>query len=542
VSPQAAIARRSRPALRPHAVEIAGWLRSRLSPTARLRADSRKVLPGDAFFAWPGHASDGRRFIADARVRGARALVVDDAPPAPREEGDLRCVAGLRELAGEIAASWHGEPAAHVELIAVTGTNGKTSCSQWIAQGLARGGRRAAVIGTLGSGVLDGEGGQALESFGLTMPDALELHALLAQFVSQGVASVVMEASSIGLDQARLSGAQPVIAVFTNLSRDHLDYHASMEAYAQAKLRLFKMPGLEAAVLNAGDALSTQARAVLPAGCRVLAYGERPLVLNASGVELLLAERIEEHAEGLSITLGGDFGHARIDTPLLGRFNALNLLAVAGAWIASGLSFDEAVHRLSMLKPVAGRLERVELATATATAPAAGANPLGPCVVVDYAHTPDALSQVLRALRPTAHARGGALWCVFGAGGDRDAGKRPLMGSAACQGADRIVLTSDNPRSESPTAIIEAIASGMSRAADRVEPDRARAIRYALAQAAPADVVLVAGKGHECWQEFADHRIEFSDVREARAALAQRAGSGGTDRLIEAQSKGAGRA
>jgi UDP-N-acetylmuramyl-tripeptide synthetase len=531
VNPQAALARRSRLTLRPDAIEIAGWLRSRLSPTARLRADSRKVLPGDAFFAWPGHASDGRRFIADARARGARALVVDDTPPAPAETADLRCVTGLRELAGEIAASWHGEPAAQVQLIAVTGTNGKTSCSQWIAQGLARGGRRAAVLGTLGSAVLGGEGTQTFESFGLTMPDALELHALLARFVSQGAASVVMEASSIGLDQARLSGAQPVIAVLTNLSRDHLDYHSSMEAYAQAKLRLFKTPGLEAAVLNAGDALSVQARAVLPAGCRVLAYGERPLCLRVSGVELLLAERIEEHAEGLQITLGGDFGHARIDTPLLGRFNALNLLAVAGAWIASGLSFDEAVHRLERVEPV--------------TAPAAGVSPPEPCVVVDYAHTPDALSQVLGALRPTARARGGALWCVFGAGGDRDAGKRPLMGSAACQGADRIVLTSDNPRSESPTAIIAAIASGMSRAADRVEPDRALAIRYALAQAAPADVVLIAGKGHECWQEFADHRVEFSDAREARAALGQRAGSGSQQRggeMIEARSKRPGHA
>ncbi len=517
---------------------MAGWLRSRLSPTARLRADSRKVLPGDAFFAWPGHLSDGRRFIADARARGAKALIVDDAPPAPAETADLRCVTGLRELAGEIAASWHGEPAAQVQLIAVTGTNGKTSCSQWIAQGLARDGRQAAVIGTLGSGVFGGSGTQTLESFGLTMPDALELHALLAQFVSQGAASVVMEASSIGLDQARLSGAQPVIAVLTNLSRDHLDYHSSMEAYAQAKLRLFKMPGLEAAVLNAGDALSVQAQAVLPAACRAIAYGEQPLLLRASGVELLLAERIEEHAEGLRITLGGDFGRARIDSPLLGRFNALNLLAVAGAWIASGLSFDEAVHRLSMLKSVAGRLERVE----PVSSPVAGVSPPEPCVVVDYAHTPDALSQVLGALRPTARERGGALWCVFGAGGDRDAGKRPLMGSAACQGADRIVLTSDNPRSESPTAIIAAIASGMSRAADRVEPDRALAIRYALAHAAPADVVLIAGKGHECWQEFANHRVEFSDAREARAALEQRARSRPTEGPINAPLTGGGHA
>jgi UDP-N-acetylmuramoyl-L-alanyl-D-glutamate--2,6-diaminopimelate ligase len=351
------------------------------------------------------------------------------------------------------------------------------------------------------------------------MPDALELHARLAQFVAQGAASVVMEASSIGLDQARLSGAQPVIAVLTNLSRDHLDYHASMEAYAQAKLRLFAMTGLEAAVLNAGDALSVAARAVLPAGCRVLAYGERPLCLDAPDAEWLLAERIEEHAEGLTLTVGGDLGRARIHTPVLGRFNALNLLAVAGAWIASGVTFDEAMHRLSELKPVPGRLERIE----ASAAPATGAASSQPCVVVDYAHTPDALAQVLAALRPTAHARGGLLWCVFGAGGDRDAGKRALMGAAACAGADRIVVTSDNPRSESPEAIIAAIVSGMSRPPDRVEPDRARAIAVVLDQAAPADVVLIAGKGHEAWQEFADRRVEFSDAREARAALVRRA-------------------
>jgi len=531
VNVQPAMAMR-RPALRPRAVEIAGWLRSRLAPTARLRADSRKVLPGDAFFAWPGHQSDGRRFISDARARGAAALVVDDAPPAPAEAADLRCVAGLRELAGEIAASWHGEPAAQVDLIAVTGTNGKTSCSQWIAQGLARGGRRAAVIGTLGSGLLDTEGGASLESFGLTMPDSLELHGLLAQFVAQGAKSVVMEASSIGLDQARLSGAQPMIAVLTNLSRDHLDYHAGMEAYAQAKLRLFQMPGLEVAVLNANDALSAQARAVLPAGCRVIAYGKRPFCLGEPGVELLLAEQIVERSEGLSITVGGDFGRAQIELALFGRFNAMNALAVAGAWIASGLSFDEAIERLSALRPIPGRLERV---MSTDGSTRLRADDLQPCVVVDYAHTPDALSQVLDALRPTARARGGLLWCVFGAGGDRDPGKRPLMGAAAASGADRVVLTSDNPRSESPLAIIAAIAAGMSRTPDLTEPDRALAIGEVLARAAPADVVLVAGKGHECWQELAGHRIEFSDVCEVRNALANRAdttraGAGSTRR------------
>ncbi|NBS64666.1 MAG: UDP-N-acetylmuramoyl-L-alanyl-D-glutamate--2,6-diaminopimelate ligase [Betaproteobacteria bacterium] len=509
---------RARPALSREALDIAGWLRSRIAPQARLCADSRRVRPGDAFFAWPGHVSDGRAYLVDARARGAAALVVDDAPPAPSAAPDLRSVTGLRDLAGEIAASWHGEPAAHIDLIAVTGTNGKTSCSQWIAQGLARGGRRAAVIGTLGSGLLDAQGEAGLDSFGLTTPDALTLHALLAAFVAQGADSVVMEASSIGLDQSRLSGTQPAVAVFTNLSRDHLDYHGSLEAYAQAKLRLFRMPGLAAAVLNAGDALSVEARAALPVGCRVIAYGEAPFSLRAQGVEQLLAEQIIEHAEGLTLTVGGDFGRARVDLPLLGRFNAFNALAVAGAWLASGVSFDEAMGQLAELKPVPGRLERVRATDGAVP----GSDPLQqPCVVVDYAHTPDALTQTLAALRPVARARGGSLWCVFGAGGDRDAGKRPLMGAAAEAGADHVVLTSDNPRSEDPERIVAAIEAGMVHAPRGKELDRARAIGNTLSLAGPRDVVLIAGKGHERWQELAGQRIEFSDVVEARRALLQ---------------------
>lgn len=513
---RAAVRVRARPALSREALDIAGWLRSRIAPQARLCADSRRVRPGDAFFAWPGHVSDGRAYLVDARARGAAALVVDDAPPAPAAAPDLRSVTGLRDLAGEIAASWHGEPAAHVDLIAVTGTNGKTSCSQWIAQGLARGGRRAAVIGTLGSGLVNAHGEAGLDSFGLTTPDALALHALLAAFVAQGVDSVVMEASSIGLDQSRLSGTQPAVAVLTNLSRDHLDYHGSLEAYAQAKLRLFRMPGLAAAVLNACDALSVEARAALPAGCRVIAYGEAPFSLQAPGVEQLLAEQIIEHAEGLTLTVGGDFGRARVDLPLLGRFNAFNALAVAGAWLASGVTFDEAIGRLAELKPVPGRLERVRAADGAVP----GSDPLQqPCVVVDYAHTPDALTQTLAALRPVARARGGSLWCVFGAGGDRDAGKRPLMGAAAEAGADHVVLTSDNPRSEDPARIVAAIEAGMVHAPRGKEFDRARAIGNTLSLAGPRDVVLIAGKGHEQWQELAGQRIEFSDVVEARRAL-----------------------
>lgn len=511
-----------RPSLRPEAIAVASWLRSRLASGAHLRTDSRSVMPGDAFFGWPGHLADGRAFVDDARARGAAALVVDDVPPAPEPASDLYRVAGLRELAGEIAASWHGEPASKIQLIAVTGTNGKTSCSQWIAQGLARAGRRAAVIGTLGSGLLDEQGSSELASFGLTMPDALTLHALLADYVAQGASCLVMEASSIGLDQARLSGAQPAVAVFTNLSRDHLDYHGSEEAYAQAKLRLFQMPGLAAAVLNANDALSVRAQAVLAAGCRTIAYGEKPTRLHAAGIEHLFADRITEQADRLTLVIEGDWGRAQVDLPLLGRFNAINALAVLGAWLAAGVSFDHAIAQLGMLRPVVGRLQRIDPAE-TAHVTEAGSGQ--PCVVIDYAHTPDALKQALIALQPVASARGGRLWCVFGAGGDRDAGKRLLMGAAASAYADHLVLTSDNPRSEDPLAIIAAIQVGLSRAPDLVEPDRSAAIGQALASAAPEDVVLIAGKGHEQTQEIAGRQIPFSDADEARRALmARRAG------------------
>lgn len=507
------------PSPRPQAVAVASWLRARLAPGARLRTDSRSVMPGDAFFGWPGHLADGRAFVGDARARGAAALVVDDVAPAPEPAPDVCRVTGLRELAGEIAASWHGEPASKVQLIAVTGTNGKTSCSHWIAQGLARCGRRSAVIGTLGSGLLDEHGGAELASFGLTMPDALTLHAMLADYVAQGANCVVMEASSIGLDQARLSGAQPAVAVFTNLSRDHLDYHGSEEAYAQAKLRLFQMPGLAAAVLNANDPLSVRAQAALAAGCRTIAYGEKPTRLQAAGIEYLVADRIIEQSDRLTLVIDGDCGHAQVDLPLLGRFNAFNALAVLGAWLASGLSFDRAVAQLGMLRPVVGRLQRIDLADTARTA-AAGTGQ--PCVVIDYAHTPDALQQALIALQPVAAARGGRLWCVFGAGGDRDAGKRPLMGAAASACADHLVLTSDNPRSEDPLVIIAAIQAGLSRAPDLIEPDRATAIQLALVGAAPEDVVLIAGKGHEQTQEIAGRQVPFSDADEARRALMAR--------------------
>ena len=516
----------------------ADWLRVRLQAGARLHADSRRVQRGDAFFAWPGHDGDGRAYIAAARERGAAAIVVDEPGLDGVATDDLYRISGLRECAGEIASIYYGEPAAQLDLIAVTGTNGKTSCSNWIAQGLARRGQRCALIGTLGSGLLDQQGRASLAAFGLTMPDALQLHALLADFAAAGASAVVMEASSIGLHQHRLSGAQPRVAVFTNLSRDHLDYHGTLEAYTQAKLMLFQTPGLRAAILNATDPVSLRAIALLDPRCRAIAYGERTLDTQGREIEHLLAAGIEEHAHGLRLDLDGDFGRASVNLAMLGRFNAHNALAVASSWLALGWSLDEVAAQLEGLRPVAGRMEIVrvppaysvvmqpeKLSTAAEckVAPSSGHSGSGPlpCTVVDYAHTPDALSQALDALRPLARARGGKLWCVFGAGGERDAGKRPLMGAAASGGADLIIVTSDNPRSEDPGAIAAQVAAGLDRPAFAIELDRRQAIALALQSAQPADVVLIAGKGHERWQEIAGERLGFDDVAEASAVLSR---------------------
>ena len=510
------------------AAEIARWLSARLASQSRLQSDSRAVRVGDAFFAWPGQGSDGRAFIDRARAQGAAAIVAEARGASLQADEDLQLVAGLREQAGEIAAHYYGQPCARLDLIAVTGTNGKTSCSHWIAQGLARSGRRAALIGTLGSGVLDPRGVAALHDFGLTMPDALTLQAMLAEFVAQDVHAVVMEASSIGLHQHRLSGAQPAVAVFTNLSRDHLDYHGTEEAYAQAKLLLFKTPSLKTAVLNAQDPLSARALSVLPAGCRAIAYGHARTAWSQH-LEQLIASRIEQTPQGLLLDIEGDFGARRVKLSLLGHFNAVNALAVAASWLAVGYSIDDVVEQLSLLRPVAGRLERVSLedkADQVHGGPVSDQpEPNLVCAVVDYAHTPDALAQALAALRPLARARGGQLWCVFGAGGARDPGKRPLMGAVASQAADRVILTNDNPRSEDPQAILRAIASGLAASAHTIEPDRARAIARALSEAAPVDVVLIAGKGHERWQEFAHERLPFDDVAQARLALQRLAGA-----------------
>ncbi len=507
--------------------EIAGWLRSVLPAGASLVADSRALARGDAFFAYPGERADGRAHLAQALARGASALVVEASEPS--EPGTVqdwpvphREVSGLKRLCGPIADAFHGAPTSRLDVIAVTGTNGKTSCTQWIAQGLQSLGRPSAVVGTLGAGHAD-----SLEDFGLTTPDALALQALFARFAAEADRAVAIEASSIGLHQHRLDGTRIAVAVHTNLTRDHLDYHGTMQAYAAAKARLFAWPGLRAAIVNLDDPshatmLADTAPDVVRIGYRIdvpPAGGDTGAAPAAGEVgRVLRAVAIEPTVLGMRIVLDGDWGRATLETPLLGRFNVSNLLAVGACWLAMGVAFTEVVAQLGRLRPVPGRLQAV--------APGSG-GPTAPLVVIDYAHSPDALANALDALRPVAQARGGRLWCVFGAGGDRDAGKRPLMGAVAQRCADRVVLTSDNPRGEDADAILDAIAGGLTAPATLRDADRARAIAAVIARAAVADVVLIAGKGHEPYQEVAGVRHPFLDADHAARALARRRGEAG---------------
>ncbi len=460
----------------------------------RLCNDSRRVRPGDVFVAYPGQVRDGREFIAQAIAAGARAVIWDSGGFLWRECWNIPNlgVAGLRALAGEIAAYVAGEPADALWMIGVTGTNGKTSCSHWIAQALNAIGRPTAVIGTLGHGFSG-----ALTGLANTTPDALALHELLACYRDRHASCAVLEVSSHGLMQDRLSGARFDVALFTNLTRDHLDYHGDMDSYGAAKARLFDWPGLRHAVINVDDTFGRGLVARLESSCvKVLTYG------LAGGA--ISGHRLDLHRFGLDLEIQTPWGSGLVRSPMMGKYNAANLLGVLGVLLASDVPLDKALVALARLQAVSGRMQTM----------GGGTRPL---VVVDYAHTPDALEQVLAALR--AHFSGGKLICVFGCGGDRDPGKRPLMGAVATRLADRVVITSDNPRSEDPAAIIAEIASG-APAPFAIESDRGRAIRIAIAAAAPGDVVLIAGKGHEAYQDIAGVRHPFSDVETANTCLA----------------------
>ncbi len=462
-----------------------------------LSLDSRKIRSGDLFLACAGSAGHGGDHIAAAVRAGAGAVVVESDYPRPVHGAEglpVYRVADLRSKVGHIAARFYGRPARDLHVIGVTGTNGKTSVCHLVAQALSRsaGLRPCALLGTVGHGLI----GQ-LEPATTTTPDPVELHKHLFELRARGARAVAMEVSSHALHQGRTAGVEIDIAVLTNLSRDHLDYHGSMNAYAEAKRLLFQRPELQAAVLNRDDPFGRDLARRLRPRVQGLAYGLSEAEHLRSLPGYVLATALRNEAEGCSLQLETSFGPGRLESRLFGRFNAYNLMAALGVLLVSGVPLAEALEGLSHARPVPGRME------------CQGGRGGVPLVVVDYAHTPDALEQALLCLR---EARAGRLVCVFGCGGERDPGKRPLMGAIAEAFADGVIVTSDNPRGEQPSAIIDQILLGLRRPEQAlVEPDRANAIAAALDGLGEQDTVLIAGKGHEDYQDIGGERLPWSD-------------------------------
>jgi len=495
------------------------WLRRVAPPHASLHGDSRRVQRGDIFCAWPGAAADGRAHVHAALAAGAAAVLVEAHHGAERFDlpaaAPVAAVPQLKAASGPIANLWLGQPSADLAVLAVTGTNGKTSTAWWLAHALAAWGRKegqrgCAFAGTLGLGVPPALTAGADT---LTTPEALRLQTALRQWVDAGLAACALEASSIGLAEQRLAGTHIHTALFTNFTQDHLDYHAHMAAYWQAKAALFAWPQLQTAIVNIDDAHGARLHHTLQT---------QPLDVWSTSIQhpaRLRAVDIAPGRTGLDFTLV-EAGQARVrmHTALIGSYNVRNLLGVLAALRSLGQGLAQAAATCRQLPAVPGRMQ-------TVAGPGDGSAPHQPLVIVDYAHTPDALQQALCALRPLARQRGGALHCVFGCGGGRDAAKRPRMGQAAQRHADHITLTSDNPRGEAPGRIMAEIRAGLPPGTPvREEPDRARAIAQTIAAANPHDVILIAGKGHETSQEVAGQRLPFSDVQQARAALERRAG------------------
>lgn len=465
-----------------------------------ITSDSRLVKAGTLFLAYPGAKNDGRDFILQAIEAGASAVIWEQEGfawnAAWDKAGQVKNIAvrDLKHQVAHIAAEYYQAPSSLLTMIGVTGTNGKTSVSQWIAQCLSSLGKKAAVLGTIGNGVIGEESG-GLASTVNTTPDAILLQAMLADYVQQKVDAVAMEVSSHGLDQGRVDSVAFDVAVLTNLSRDHLDYHGTMEAYGAVKQKLFTWDGLSAAVINVDDAFGASIAETLKAqGKTCLTYGFASTDIAASDLQL--------NDAGLSMQVTTPQGNALISAPVLGRFNAYNVLAVLATLLVLKVSLADAVVAIAKIKPVLGRMQQF------------GGGNL-PLVVIDYAHTPDALEKVLSTLKEQAQ---GQLICVFGCGGDRDAGKRPLMGAVASRLANQVVVTSDNPRSEDPQEIINAIVSNMP-AGYLLEEDRAAAIHRAIHSAKQGDIVLLAGKGHENYQEILGVKHPFDDALVAQKAL-----------------------
>ncbi|MFC4933455.1 UDP-N-acetylmuramoyl-L-alanyl-D-glutamate--2,6-diaminopimelate ligase [Massilia sp. GCM10023247] len=506
--------------------DICQWIVA-AAPGGKLVSDSRQVTPGDVFFAYPGDAGDGRRYIQAAVDAGAAAVVYDDTDFAWDDGLALPhlAVPGLKPKAGPIAHACLGQPDLDMFTVGVTGTNGKTSCAYWLGQAFAKLGETAAVIGTLGVGMFkprDGRDGAEFIETGYTTPDAVLLASRLSAVREAGARSLAIEVSSIGLEQGRTAGMHFDVAIFTNLTRDHLDYHGDMASYEAAKAKLFAWPELRHAVINLDDPagarlvaqLRDKASAGLSSDLSITGYtlNDAAGQPEIEGVTILRATHKRSRPAGAEFQLESTLGNALVKTQLVGHFNISNALAVLGALLAKGAPLKQAVEAIETLVPAPGRMQQLGGQDA-------------PLIVIDYAHTPDALEKTLDALRQVAEERHGQLWCVFGCGGDRDPGKRPQMGAVA-QAADQVIVTSDNPRSEEPGAIVEQIVAGMDQQHPRSRvqaiEDRATAILSAVKNAAKQDVILLAGKGHEPYQEIKGKKMPFSDADHAALALSAR--------------------
>lgn len=462
-----------------------------------ITTDSRSIKPGMLFAAYPGTQSDGRAYISAAIAARAAGVIWEATNfhwPAEWKHFPNVAVHGLKQYISGLAAQIYGDPSRAMWSIAITGTNGKTSCAHWLARCFNGLGRKTAVIGTLGNGIYPD-----LVPSKNTTPDAAVVQAALAELKQAGAHTLAMEVSSEGLDQGRVNAVHFDVAVLTNLSRDHLNYHGSMAQYAATKARLFTWPELRYAIINQDDQLGKKLLQTQNTGVEQISYG--------FGAASICGSQLQLSAQGLSMRVDTPWGTTTLHAPVLGRFNASNLLACLGVLLVSGVPLDEAVDQLSQMQSPAGRMQIF-------------GGDAAPWVVIDYAHTPDALEQVLHTLRELIPPQG-KLICIVGCGGDRDTGKRVDIGELASRLADQVILTSDNPRSEDPEEIIRAMQSLMS-GEEWIEVDRAKAIRLGIAHAQAGDIVLVAGKGHEDYQELEGVRYPFRDDNHVQQALKEK--------------------
>ncbi len=508
-------------------------------PVTRLVMDSRSISRGDTFVAYPGEKIDGRQFIAEAIAQGAAAVIYEKllmkplAIPLSEQTTPAKslvlsghpweaqhfvwndawhvpnlAVSDLRHKAGWLADAVYGTPSKKMWVVGITGTNGKTSTSHWIAHALNDARKKCALIGTLGNGFAD-----ELQASANTTPDAIRVHGLLAEYLRDGAEAVAMEVSSHALSQGRVNAVRFDVAMLTNLSRDHLDYHGDMQSYADTKRKLFDWQQLGFVVLNLDDAygveLAEQLSLQQDTDAEVVGYGLSDAALQLAerlGLRMVYGNLLEMTGQGLRMEVHSSWGAAQLNSTLVGRFNAANLLGALAVLLVSDIGLSDAVQSLNKVQPVAGRMQRL-------------GNAQQPTVIVDYAHTPDALEKVLQALREVSAASGGKLLCVFGCGGDRDRGKRAMMGKIAEKYSDFCIVTSDNPRGENPQDIITNIVGGMNADNHEIIEDRAAAIQSVIRHARLCDTVLIAGKGHEDYQEIDGIKHPFSDVLVAQQAL-----------------------